>query len=77
MYNKFQFILLEMVRTKTLTKISKQYFDDKGLGYLQKVMAGKAEPHRFMLKGILKKVPKKWHKKYDEYVAYEKSFKGW
>lgn len=75
--NKLQFLCLLALEDMTLKELNKKYFEDGGIGYTKRVIAGKACPVEFMVEMIAKRFEEKYLKAYKAYDEYEKSFKGW
>lgn len=74
---KLQFLCLAALEDMTLKQLNKKYFDDGGIGYTKKVIAGKAKPVDFIMEGYSKRFPKKYQKLWDAEFKRRNTFQGW
>jgi hypothetical protein len=76
--NDLQLICLFALEDMTLKELNKKYFDNGGIGYTRRVVAGKAEPVKPMMDVYLKRFGKKYLKKLADYRKVEESIRyGW
>ena len=61
----------------TLKELNQRYFEDGGIGYTKRVIAGKATPVDFAMETICKRFESKYQEAWAKEDEYRKSYKGW
>jgi hypothetical protein len=77
MTNKLQFMCLLALEEMTLRELNQRYFDNGGIGYTKKVVAGQARPHELIMNTMCDKFEPKYHEAWEKELEYRRSFKGW
>lgn len=61
----------------TLTELNQRYFEDGGIGYTKRVIAGKATPVDFVMEAISQRFESKYQEAWTKEDESRKSYKGW
>lgn len=73
-----QILCLYALEDMTLKRLNKLYFDDGGIGYTKRLIAGEANPVKFLQKYYASRFPKKYQEKLADFRKFKKSMKvGW
>lgn len=74
---KLQWLCLAALEDMTLKELNERYFDNGGIGYTKKVIAGTAKPVEFIQEAYSKRFEEKYQSMYKTYMEFKNSFKGW